>query len=657
MSAAALDTPGELVRTEDMANAVRALARDAVQPARPGQPGLWIGMATATTVLFTRFLKFDAVAPDWPDRDRFVLSAGHGSTLLYALLHLSGTPGITTDELRRFRQWGALTPGHPQYRQTPGVEATTGPLGQGLATAVGMAIAERMMRARFGRDLVDHHTYVLCGDGCLMEGISHEAISLAGHLCLRRLIVLFDDNRSPSDSSASLACSDDHLGRFAAAGWAVYQVDGQDQHAVAAALAEARQDDRPVLIACHTTIEHSLAVGGEGTAARERLDWPHGPFEIPEPIRAAWRAAGARSADERQAWEARLGQEDSSVRAFFREAVPADASAALQNLRSRWLAERPSLASCQASQRVLDAVADAMPNLVGGAADLTHSTLTQAKSQRAVTPDDFRGSYIHYGVREHAMAAAMNGIALHSGLVPYGGAFLASSDYARPAIRLAALMGLRVIHVMTHDSIGLGEDGPAHQPVEHLASLRAIPNLHVLRPADAVETVSAWALALESSQTPSVLCLSRQVLPPLPRPEGVTDGVRLGAYVLREPEDERDVTLIGTGSEVTVALEAADALAAEGIRAAVVSAPCFSVFREQPPAYRRAVLGDAPRVGVEAAVEGDWARWLGADGAFVGMTGFGASAPAEILYERFGITGSTVADLARRLVAARSTKH
>ncbi|HTW27211.1 MAG TPA: transketolase, partial [Acetobacteraceae bacterium] len=463
-----------------MANAIRALAMDAVEAAKSGHPGMPMGMATVATVLFTRFLAFDPAHPDWPDRDRIVLSAGHGSMLLYALLHLTGYPGMTIEALRRFRQWGSITPGHPEYGHTPGVETTTGPLGQGLANAVGMAIAERMLAQRFGRALVDHFTYVIAGDGCLMEGISQEAISLAGHLRLSRLIVLFDDNQISIDGPTSLACSDDVPARFAASGWAVRRVDGHDAEAVAAAIAAARETDAPSLIACRTVIgygaphrqgteqAHGAPLGeAEVAAAREQLGWPYPPFVIPPAIRAAWQQAGERGAVRHRAWRERLAVQDSVVREALGaagSAVPEEAYVALEALRARWLAEPPAIASRQASKLVLDALAPEMPNLVGGSADLTHSNLTQAKAQRAIGPEDFHGGYIHYGVREHAMAAAMNGIALHGGLVPYGGTFLCFSDYCRPAIRLSALMRLRVVYVMTHDSIGLGEDGPTHQP-------------------------------------------------------------------------------------------------------------------------------------------------------------------------------------------------
>ena len=652
----------------EMANAIRFLAIDAVEKAKSGHPGMPMGMADVATVLFSRFLKFDPAEPAWPDRDRFVLSAGHGSMLLYALLHLTGYEGVTSDELRAFRQWGSKTPGHPEYGHTPGVETTTGPLGQGIATAVGMALAERLMNARFGDDFVDHDTYVIAGDGCLMEGLSHEAISLAGHLRLNRLIVLFDDNEISIDGATSLSCSDDQVARFKASGWSASQIDGHDPEAIAAAIERARNSDRPSLIACRTVIgfgapnrqgsekAHGAPLGTEEIAkTRAALNWPHQPFQIPESILAEWRKAGARGRTARRSWIERTKRLNSVVRSPFHDALnknlPRGYAEAMARLRDRFAAERPNIATRQASQLVIDGIAEALPNLLGGSADLTHSNLARAKIQQPVRPDRLDGSYIHYGVREHAMAAAMNGIALHGGFIPYGGTFLTFADYSRPAIRLAALMGVRVIHVMTHDSIGLGEDGPTHQPVEHLASLRAIPKLLVFRPGDAVETAEAWDCALRADANPSVLCLSRQALPTFREVTGDTNQVAFGAYVVVEPEDGRDVTLIATGSEVSIALHAAELLASVSIHAAVVSAPCFDLFRRQSPEYRTAVLGRVPRIGVEAAVEGDWARWLGGDGEFVGMTGFGASAPAETLYREFGITADAVAKAALRCLA------
>jgi transketolase len=656
------------VSHQELANAIRFLAIDAVENAKSGHPGMPMGMADVATALFSRFLKFDASDPEWPDRDRFILSAGHGSMLLYALLYLTGYEGVTSDELKAFRQWGSRTPGHPEYGHTPGVETTTGPLGQGIATAVGMALAERLLNARFGNDFVDHHTYVIAGDGCLMEGLSHEAISLAGHLRLGKLIVLFDDNEISIDGSTSLSCSDDQLARFKASGWSACRIDGHDPEAIAAAIEHARNGDRPSLIACRTVIgfgapnrqgtekAHGAPLGAEEVAkTRIALDWPHQPFQIPAPIIEQWRKIGARGQAARRTWIERTRRLNSVSRSPFHDALnrklPSEYTTAIDQLRARFSAERPTIATRQASQLVIDAIAEALPNLLGGSADLTHSNLTRAKTQRPVRPDFFEGNYIHYGVREHAMAAAMNGIALHGGFIPYGGTFLTFADYSRPAIRLAALMGIRVIHVMTHDSIGLGEDGPTHQPVEHLASLRAIPELLVFRPGDAVETAEAWDCALRAETNPSVLCLSRQALPAFREATGNVNLVALGAYVVVEPADGRDITLIATGSEVSITLEAARLLAKDNVRAAVVSAPCFDLFRKQSIEYRAEVLGSAPRIGVEAAVEGDWARWLGDSGEFVGMTGFGASAPAEILYREFGITAAAVAAAALRSLA------
>ena len=667
----ALVAPSVAIRSEpshaEMANAVRFLAVDAVEKAKSGHPGMPMGMADVATVLFSRFLKFDPADPSWPDRDRFVLSAGHGSMLLYAMLYLIGYEDVTLDQIKSFRQWDSKTPGHPEYGHTAGVETTTGPLGQGIATAVGMALAERLMNARYGNDLVDHFTYVIAGDGCLMEGLSHEAISLAGHLRLNRLIVLFDDNEISIDGATSLSCSDDQLVRFAASGWSTSRIDGHDPADIEAAIEKARRSDRPSLIACRSVIgfgspgrqgtekAHGAPLGAdEIEKTRAALAWPHAPFEIPGDVLARWRDIGGRSRGARQAWIERARRVGASGRSAYHDALnrklPSTYTDGMGALLASLAAERPTIATRQASQRVIDEIAKVLPNLLGGSADLTHSNLTQAKTQKPVAPKAMDGNYIHYGVREHAMAAAMNGIALHGGFIPYGGTFLAFADYNRPAIRLAALMGIRVIHVMTHDSIGLGEDGPTHQPVEHLAALRVIPNLLVFRPADAVETAEAWDCALRAETSPSILCLSRQALPTFRDGTAQGNQVALGAYVVGEPEGGRDVTLIATGSEVSIALQSAKLLADEGIRAAVVSAPCFDLFRKQPRDYQTKILGQAPRVGVEAAIEGDWARWLGEDGEFVGMTGFGASAPAEVLYREFGITPAAVAGAVRRSI-------
>ncbi|MFT3671114.1 transketolase [Aestuariivirga sp.] len=655
----------------ELANAIRALAMDAVEQAKSGHPGMPMGMADVATVLFRKFLKFDAAAPKWPDRDRFVLSAGHGSMLIYALLHLTGYEGVTLDEIKRFRQLGAITAGHPEYGHCPGVETTTGPLGQGLATSVGMAIAERMLSQRFGTELVDHRTWVIAGDGCLMEGISHEAVDLAGHLKLSKLTVLFDDNSITIDGATSLATSIDHLRRFEAAGWAVERIDGHSPDAIEAAMTRALSSTKPTLIACRTVIGfgapkkqgtagvHGAPLGAEElAAAKKALNWPYGPFEVPDAIRAEWLKAGHRGAKAHADWEHRRSSLDDDAAWTFadhlEERLTEKASKALDELAQSYLKECPKIASRQASEIVIDAVTKAQPNIVGGSADLTHSNLTKGKSQKPITPDDFTGSYIHFGVREHGMGAALNGLSLHGGFKAYGGTFLVFADYARPSIRLSALMHQPVVYVMTHDSIGLGEDGPTHQPVEHVASLRAMPNLLVFRPADARETVEAWRFALQQTSRPSVLCLSRQALSPLPEGEPVAAGVAAGAYVVSGWSGARDVTLLATGSEVEIALKAAAELAGRGIMATVVSMPCWELFREQSEEYRAHVLGTAPFVAVEAAAATGWHEWIGNTGAFVGMKGFGASAPAAQLYEHFEITPKAVVAQALKAIGAEA---
>ena len=650
-----------------MADALRALAMDAVEQAKSGHPGMPMGMADAATVLFTQFLRFDPLAPDWPDRDRFVLSAGHGSMLLYALLHLTGYPDMTLDELKRFRQLGGRTAGHPERGHASGIETTTGPLGQGLGNSVGMAIAERLLAAEFGEAVVDHRTYVIASDGDLMEGISHEAASLAGHLGLNKLIVLYDDNSISIDGPTELAFSDDRVMRFQAYGWAAERIDGHDHQAVADALRRAQQRDRPSLIACRTTIAfgaptkagtaaaHGAPLGAvEIAGARERLGWSYPPFVIPENIRQEWRAAGARGEAVRHAWEARLQSLPADRLAEFlrrqRSELPSGFDTAIARLCNDFQQANAKIATRQASGTVLDTLTKLMPELVGGSADLTPSNNTKARDQNDVRRDDFSGHYLRYGVREHGMAAAMNGIAVHRGLIPYGGTFLTFSDYARPAIRLSAFMGAGVVYVMTHDSIGLGEDGPTHQPVEHLAALRAMPGLYVYRPADAVETAECWALALRRRDAPSLLALTRQALPLLRHDADSENRSARGAYVLAEAECPRQVTLLATGSEVSTAMAAREALARDKIVAAVVSMPCWELFEQAPQEYRDAVIGSAPRVAVEAAVQFGWERWLGPHGAFIGMTGFGASAPGEALFPHFGITPEKVAEAARSLL-------
>jgi transketolase len=656
---------------KDMANAIRALAMDAVQKAESGHPGMPMGMADVATVLFSRFLKFDAAHPDWPDRDRFVLSAGHGSMLLYALLYLTGYPGMDIEQLKNFRQLGSRTAGHPEYGHAPGIETTTGPLGQGLGNAVGMALAERLLNDRYGDAIVDHHTYVIAGDGCLMEGISQEAISLAGHLKLGKLIVLFDDNEISIDGSTDLSVSDDQLQRFAASGWHVARVDGHDPEAVAIAIENARAvTDKPSMIACRTVIgygapnkqgtasTHGAPLGAEEIeAARETLGWSHVPFDVPKPVLAQWRELGAAHRGTYARWQAAADKLDAKAGQALTDPIDETVKRAIAKtvteIKAAFAGEAKKLATRQSSQKVLEKLMPVVPGLTGGSADLTGSVGTLTSAHKVLKAGDFSGTYIHYGVREHGMAAAMNGMALHGGIVPYGGTFLVFSDYCRPSIRLSALMEQRVIYVMTHDSIGLGEDGPTHQPVEHLAALRAIPNLNVYRPADSVECAECWELALSSAETPSILSLTRQGLPLLRTSPSAENLSAKGAYVLHEPEGGRDVTLLATGSEVAIAHDAAEALAKEGIKAAVVSMPCWELFERQPDDYRKGVLGNAPRIALEAAVEFGWNKWIGEGGAFIGMKSFGASAPAPALYKHFGITPEAVCDAARARIGKK----
>jgi transketolase len=655
-------------RHQDMANAIRALAMDAVEAAKSGHPGMPMGMADVATVLFRDILRYDAADPAWPNRDRFVLSAGHGSMLLYALLYLTGTPGMSLDDIKAFRQLGSKTAGHPEYGHAPGVETTTGPLGQGIANAVGLALGERIWNARLGA-VIDHHTYVIAGDGCLQEGISQEAITLAGHLGLGKLIVIWDDNAISIDGPTSLSTSEDQIARFKAAGWNTQSIDGHDPAAIKSALERAKADgSKPWLIAAKTTIgygaptkagkasSHGSPLGAdEIKGAREKLGWTHAPFEIPADVLSAWRAAGSRGKQTRTAWTASWDKIDSSTRAAFAGPSAGDAARAIDGAvkaaKQAAAAETSKKATRQWSEAALEKLVPACPALIGGSADLTGSNNTKIKNQPLIARGSYAGSYIHYGIREHGMAAAMNGLALYGGLIPYGGTFLVFTDYCRPAIRLSALMGMRVVYVMTHDSIGLGEDGPTHQPVEHLAALRAIPNLNVLRPADGVETAECWQIAVTSADRPSVLALSRQAVDNLRTSHTDENLSARGGYVLAGAEGgRRDVTLIATGSEVTLAMQARAQLAKDGLAAAVVSMPSFELFRAQPDAYRFEVLGSAPRIGIEAAVEMGWREWLRHSDGFVGMTGFGASAPAGKLFERFGITPVKVAETARRLV-------
>lgn len=653
-----------------LATAVRMLSVDAIEQAASGHPGMPLGMADVAVALFGQSLKFDPVAPEWPDRDRLVNSAGHGSMLLYSALHLTGYTAFDRTALEAFRTWNAVAAGHPEVDAAAGIETTTGPLGQGLATAVGMALAERMMNARFGNDLVDHRTYVIASDGDLMEGISHEACSLAGHLRLSRLIVLFDDNEITIDGALSLSCSDDVTGRFEAYGWRVEMVDGHDVDAVFAALSRAREGDRPNLIRCRTTIakgspnmagdaaSHSGPLGAEEiTAMRKALDWPYAPFEVPEDVRSGWGAFSEQGIKAHAAWKARLAAVEPSTREAFETAlagaVPENIDAIIAEAIVHEQARTgPPGPTRMASGRVLDRLTKVIPALVGGSGDLTPANNTLAEGFRPITRDDFGGRYLHFGIREHAMVAAMNGMALHGGFIPYGGSFLVFTDYLRPALRLSALMRLRTVHVMTHDSIGLGQDGPTHQPVEHFASLRAMPNLLFLRPADPVEVAECWQLALRNAGGPSVLALSRQEAPLLRRETWSENLSARGGYVIAQATGDHVVTLLATGTEVALALQARDVLEQQGIGTRVVSLPCWSLFDAQPAAYRAEVLGATPhRVAVEAAVRLGWDRYIGERGDFVGLRDFGASAPAEVLYEKFGVTVERVVGVVKGLVS------
>jgi transketolase len=645
----------------DMANAIRVLAMDAVERAKSGHPGLPMGAADIATVLFTRHLKYDAADPRWPDRDRFILSAGHGSMLLYALLHLTGVEGMTIEELKRFRQLESKTPGHPENFMTPGVETTTGPLGQGIASAVGMALAERMLNAEFG-DLVDHRTYVLASDGDLMEGVSQEAIALAGHLRLNRLVVLFDDNGISIDGPLSLSDSVDQVKRFEAAGWHAVRIDGHDPEAIDRALTDARSSDRPVLIACRTTIgfgapkkagtskAHGEPLGAEDLAgAKAAFGWTQEPFVIPDAIAQAWRSAGRHGAAARKAWTEKLEALPSAARAEFERRLdgrrPENLADAVATLKERLVAEPQAVATRKASEIALEVITRAMPELVLGSADLTPSNNTKMKDVTAVAPGSFAGRYIHYGIREHGMAAAMNGIALHGGFVPAGATFLVFTDYARPAMRIAALAGIPVVYVMTHDSIGLGEDGPTHQPVEQLAALRAMPNMRVFRPADAVETAECWQLALARTTGPTVLALTRQSLPAVRLQPQRENFSAAGAYELSPAPGEARATLFASGSEVEIALAAQKILNEQSFAVRVVSVPSLELFLSQPESVRARVIGKAPvKVGIEAAVRFGWDALIGPDGIFVGMSGFGASAPYKDLYRHFGITAEAVVE-------------
>jgi transketolase len=651
-----------------MANAIRGLAMDAVEKAKSGHPGLPMGAADIATVLFTQFLKFDAADPKWPDRDRFILSAGHGSMLLYALLYLTGNADMTLDQLRHFRQLGSLTPGHPENFHTKGIETTTGPLGQGIATSVGFALAEKMLAAEFGKKVVDHHTYVLASDGDLMEGVSQEAIALAGHWKLNKLIVLYDDNGISIDGPTSISDSVDQVKRFKSAGWQAELIDGQDQQAIAAAITRAQKSNKPSMIACKTTIgfgaptkagtakAHGEALGAdELKGAKEKLGISLEPFSVPDDVLNSWREAGSRSAAARKQWEARFAELTARRRTEFERRLRHERPAALAKAfkaHKKALLETPqNIATRKSSESVIDAIVTAMPEFVAGSADLTGSNNNKAKSAIDFSAKTPKGRFIHYGVREHGMAAAMNGIFLHGGFAPNGATFLVFTDYARPAMRLAALMGAGVVYVMTHDSIGLGEDGPTHQPVEHLAALRAIPNMRVFRPCDAVEVAECWELALNRVDGPTVLALTRQNLPQLRTDAPADNPCSRGAYQLVAPQGEAKVSLFASGSEVEIAVAAQKQLSERGIASRVVSVPSLELLLAQPAEKRKAIIGNAPvKVAIEAAVRFGWDAVIGPDGAFVGMHGFGASAPAKDLYKHFGITAEAAVNAALKLL-------
>ncbi|TCL69779.1 transketolase [Rhizobium sp. BK251] len=640
-----------------MANAIRFLAMDAVEKANSGHPGLPMGMADVATVLFTKYLNFDPKKPHWPNRDRFVLSAGHGSMLLYSLLYLTGYEDMSIEDLKQFRQLGSKTAGHPEYGHATGIETTTGPLGQGIGNSVGMAIAERKLREEFGSDLVDHHTYVICGDGCLMEGISQEAIALAGHLKLNKLILFWDNNSITIDGAVSLADSTDQVARFKAVHWNTIEIDGHEPDQISAAIEAAQKSDRPTMIACKTIIGfgapnkqgthkvHGNALGAEEVAAtRKNLNWEYEPFVIPSDILDPWREAGKRSLQTEKDWEGRLASSDKKAefsRRFAGE-LPQGFDAAISEYKKKLAETKPTVATRKASEDALEVINGFLPETLGGSADLTPSNNTKTSQMKSITPTDFSGRYMHYGIREHGMAAAMNGISLHGGLIPYGGGFLIFSDYCRPPIRLASLMGIRVIHVLTHDSIGLGEDGPTHQPVEQLAALRAVPNLMIFRPADATETAECWQIAIKTPNRPSGLALTRQNLSAVRTEYSEKNLSAQGAYTL-QGSDNAKVTIFASGSEVEIAVAARATLEGKGISTRVVSVPSTELFFEQPEAYQKSVLGNSPvKIAVEAAVREGWDAFIGPEGTFIGMKGFGASGKYQDLYKHFGITADAV---------------
>ena len=645
-------------QTEQMANAIRFLSADAIEKSKSGHPGMPLGMADVATVLFSRYIKLNPAAPHWFDRDRFVLSAGHGSMLLYSLLYLLGYKDISLEDIKNFRQLGAKTAGHPEYGHLDGIDMTTGPLGQGISSAVGMAIAERFVAARFGDDLCNHYTYVINGDGCLMEGISEEAVSLAGHLGLNKLIVFWDNNNITIDGSVDSASSTDQIARFKAHNWNTIEIDGHNHHQIAKAIEKAQKSNKPTLIACKTKIGfgaptkqgtskcHGSPLGADELAKmRQNLGWDYPAFEIPSGILQAWRTAGRRHAETYKNWAARAKEAGKSFNDFINNILPKDWDKELNELKKQAIAEKTKVATRKASQMCLEKIVPHIPEILGGSADLAASNLTKVAGMKDIVKGDFSGNNMAYGIREHAMAALMNGMSLHGGVIPYGGTFFVFSDYMRPAMRLAALMGIRAIYVLTHDSIGVGEDGPTHQPVEHLASYRAMPNLFTFRPCDVVETAEAWQLALENEDAPSILALTRQGLPLL-RTSAAENLTARGGYVISDVAkgQKRQATIIATGSEVSLAVAAQKKLADEGIAAAVVSMPCCELFDRQDVKYQEEVLGDCPRIAVEAGSKFGWEKYVGLNGDIIGMDGFGASGPADELYKFFGITEEEVVE-------------
>lgn len=646
-----------------MANAIRFLSVDAIEKSKSGHPGMPLGMADVATVLFTKFIKINPQAPRWFNRDRFVLSAGHGSMLLYSLLYLLGYEDIDIEDIKNFRQLGAKTAGHPEFKHLAGIDMTTGPLGQGITSAVGMALAERIIAAKYGEDVCNHYTYVIAGDGCLMEGVSEEAISTAGHLALQKMIVFWDNNSITIDGAVNKSSSTDQIKRFEANGWSTIEIDGHNYAEIETAILQAQKSTKPTLIACKTKIGfgaptkcgtekcHGSPLGtDEAAAMRASLGWNYEPFEVPNDVLSSWRKVGLRNVEIYKAWDKTAKSKGQEFLDVIADKLPLNWDKDLQALKINAIKEQTKVATRKASQMCLEAIVPNIPEIVGGSADLAASNLTLSKTSKTITKQDYNGNNVMYGIREHAMAAIMNGMALHGGIIPFGGTFFVFSDYMRPAMRLAALMGIRVIYVLTHDSIGVGEDGPTHQPIEHLASYRCMPNILTFRPCDVVETAEVWQIALETEDKPSILALTRQNLPMLR--DSAKENLSLrGGYIIRGDEKKRQATIIATGSEVSLAVAARDKLKEIGIEVAVVSMPCCELFDAQPIDYQERVLGSAPRIAVEAAAKYGWEKYVGLKGDVIGMDGFGASGPAEELYEHFGITLEEVVDAVKDCLA------